>query len=782
MNGSRTSIHGSKTVPITAILLIIGTIFLGIIRENTAHAAPVQGFNPGYIISDNIFTNSQTMTANQIQTFLNSKISACDTNGTLPATEYGSNLTHAQYAATRGWSAPPYVCLKDYTANGLSAAQIIYNTAQTYQINPQVLIVLLQKEQGLVTDTWPVSSEYRTATGYGCPDTSACNSTYYGFTNQITWSAKMFHAIMTQNPNWYTPYVTGNNYIAWNPASSCGGSTVNVQNLATAALYNYTPYQPNQAALNAGYGSGDSCSSYGNRNFFEYFSDWFGSPQYGNLVRTVSNSTVYLISGNTKYPVPSEQILAQYASLGGVTFVSQSYLDSMQIGPATTRLIRDPTTGAIYLIDSGHKVKFNTCDMIADYGYTCDDAINLEQSQLNSFTTSTTLVTNLLKTTSGKEFYIKSGQKRQVYDDISLQSEGISDSANTMSEATVSNLPYGVPIISNNAIAKSDTTGSDYYYADNKFIYIPEDIMSSHAFSSLKEKTLDSPALNTLPIDRSFVGFIQGSDGSKYVIDQAGKIKLSSPSVWSNAFMLFNDDFINQIPDSPQQTDDGFIKSPSSRTIYMIINNNKHPILSWSDFINLHINKSANFSTLADTTVNSIPTGMGIVAPGSLIKGPDSATVYIVNALMQKSPMKTFDISNNLGIQNYNELPQPVVDSYSTQPQAGVFVKCNNNNYVGDSGLLYEVTSQVASDYGWSTVSYNEWDSYACSNVQFAQSALPRFIKTANKPTIYLVKDGLKRAIGSYSTYVELGGDISTNTLTVSNYFIELIKTGSVIP
>src|SRR5699024_261440 len=41
------------------------------------------------------------------------------------------------------------------------------------------------------------------------------------------------------------------------------------------------PYQPNRAALNAGYGTGDGCSAYGNRNFYNYFTDWFGSTQGG---------------------------------------------------------------------------------------------------------------------------------------------------------------------------------------------------------------------------------------------------------------------------------------------------------------------------------------------------------------------------------------------------------------------------------------------------------------------------------------------------------------------
>jgi len=280
--GTRYAIH---------LALFLGIVFaLSSVAVNTTHASPVVGFNAGRIIDDGVFTNSSSMSVSQIQAFLNSKVATCDTNGTQIASEYGSNLTHAQYAATRGWSAPPYTCLKDYVDNGIGSAQLIYNIAQQYQINPQVFIVLLQKEQGLVTDTWPLASQYKTATGYACGDTSACESQYFGLTNQLKWSAIMFRSIMNNAPGWYTPYILGNNYVKWHPdffnsttglwEDRCSGTTVNIQNQATRALYNYTPYQPNQAALNAGYGTGDGCSAYGNRNFYLYFTDWFGSTYF----------------------------------------------------------------------------------------------------------------------------------------------------------------------------------------------------------------------------------------------------------------------------------------------------------------------------------------------------------------------------------------------------------------------------------------------------------------------------------------------------------------------
>ncbi len=259
----------------TACLLIVSTLATITIAHPVS--ADVPGWDAGNIISDGVFTNNTTMSAGNIQAFLNSKVPVCDTNGT-QTSEYGGG-TRAQWGQAN-YGQSKFVCLKDYSEGGRSSAQIIYDVAQKYQINPQVLIVLLQKEQGLVTDTWPLNIQYRTATGYGCPDTAPCDSQYYGLTNQLDWAAKMFRAIMNASPTWYTPYIVGKNFIRYSPTASCGGSNVTIQNRATQALYNYTPYQPNAAALAAGWGT-VNCGAYGNRNFYLYFNSWFGSTRGG---------------------------------------------------------------------------------------------------------------------------------------------------------------------------------------------------------------------------------------------------------------------------------------------------------------------------------------------------------------------------------------------------------------------------------------------------------------------------------------------------------------------
>lgn len=279
------------------VFLLVFATFAPLFNGLKASALSGAEFNPGRIIDDGIFYNSSSMTVEQIQNFLDSKLTTCDTNGDQsifdPST--GTTVTRKVYSERRGVSTP-FICLKSYhqevpsVVNGGSdlckgsigagdktSAQIIKDVASACGINPQVLLVLLQKEQSLVTDDWPWPVQYRSATGYGCPDTAPCDAEFYGFFNQVYQAAKAFRRYEA-NPTNYNYRAGRNNTILWHPNAACGSSNVYIENQATASLYIYTPYRPNQAALDNLYGTGDGCSSYGNRNFWRMFNDWFGSP------------------------------------------------------------------------------------------------------------------------------------------------------------------------------------------------------------------------------------------------------------------------------------------------------------------------------------------------------------------------------------------------------------------------------------------------------------------------------------------------------------------------
>lgn len=282
-----------KRLPLASLLgLLILALFIiaGIfwVTSRNSDAADVSKFNPGNIMSDATMSNKGTMNVQQIQNFLNSK-NACNNTNTYLASYY----PHLRYNIQNG----RFVCMAQERFNGKTAAQIIWEVAQQYTINPQVLIVLLEKEQGLVSDTWPNHVQYRTATGFGCPDTAPCDSQYYGLENQLKLAAKLFREVL--NGGW-SNYPVGYTYVQYNPNAACGGSVIHIQNRATSALYRYTPYQPNRSALNAGYGTGDACGAYGNRNFWMLFTDWFGSTHDNPFTRLDTPRWMEVARDNTQ--------------------------------------------------------------------------------------------------------------------------------------------------------------------------------------------------------------------------------------------------------------------------------------------------------------------------------------------------------------------------------------------------------------------------------------------------------------------------------------------------
>ncbi len=254
-------------VALTALAVVAGS--LTVASPAAAAAAPVPGniADGGYIISDAEFYASGSLSAAKVQSFLKSKVPTCKAKSGAPK------------------------CLKDFTANvpakaadayckalpkakKARAADIIVAVAKACGINPKVILVMLQKEQSLVTSSAPSDWAYRAAMGQSCPDTAPCSAAAAGFVNQVYLGARQMQ-IYTKKPGSFNYRAGKTNTIQWHPNSSCGTSKVFIKNQATANLYNYTPYRPNISALAAGYGGGDPCSTYGNRNFYNYYVDWF---------------------------------------------------------------------------------------------------------------------------------------------------------------------------------------------------------------------------------------------------------------------------------------------------------------------------------------------------------------------------------------------------------------------------------------------------------------------------------------------------------------------------
>jgi hypothetical protein len=225
-------------------------------------AAKTNSFDPGQIISDDSFFNYQSMSASDVQRFLQ----------TLTCIPRDTSRCLADYRQTTT-TKPAALghCARLVGQKNEMASHIVWRVAQACKINPRVLLVLLQKEQSLLTS--PRASGYQKATGYACPDTAACDAKYFGFFNQVYSAAWQFREY-TLHPTSWRYHIA----IQYSPNSTCGSTVVRVQNQATANLYNYTPYQPDPYTVANPRGAVQPCSTYGNLNFSRIYTAWFGSP------------------------------------------------------------------------------------------------------------------------------------------------------------------------------------------------------------------------------------------------------------------------------------------------------------------------------------------------------------------------------------------------------------------------------------------------------------------------------------------------------------------------
>ena len=260
----------AAVVAVTAALLALPA------GQTSASAAGLAGsqFIAGDIIDDAHFFVRGAMSQSQIQAFLNGQQRGCQNSSCL------SLLT----LPTATKAADSYCTGVYQGASSESAAAVIYKVQQACGISAKVLLVTLQKEQGLITATKPTSSALAHAMGYLCPDTAPCSAGAAGLFSQVYGAARQFQ-IYRLNPNSFNFRTNQQASILYAPNAACGRKSVYIRNAATAALYNYTPYTPNAAALANLTGVGDSCSAYGNRNFWRYYSEWFGAgtSPFGNV-------------------------------------------------------------------------------------------------------------------------------------------------------------------------------------------------------------------------------------------------------------------------------------------------------------------------------------------------------------------------------------------------------------------------------------------------------------------------------------------------------------------
>ncbi len=303
-------------------------------------------FDPNTLIADSVFSDTETFGgAAGVQKFLESKNSVLA--NTSP--EFLVKLKEPQSVTVKSGLNDPQPSLPRLR----SAAELIWDAAKQSGINPQVLLVTLQKEQGLITarQNDPPERLQRAldfSMGFGCPDSTGCGPLFSGFyfqlfgnfdaaNNRYLGAARSLMAWFNV-PEGRGPNINGKTTRVGEVIelqNTLGGfdgvmerQTVMLQNRATAALYRYTPHVFN-----------------GNYNFQKYFTSWFKYPN-GTLMKLSGDSTTYIIQNGSRLTLPSFVAAARGLDLNKVITVSPtevaSYPLSGLLGPADNTVVIVP--------------------------------------------------------------------------------------------------------------------------------------------------------------------------------------------------------------------------------------------------------------------------------------------------------------------------------------------------------------------------------------------------------------------------------------------------------
>ena len=746
----------NKLIGLAASVLLA---FIGVTAlDNTApaaSAADASRFDPGLIISDSVFYDFGTMKVSDIQRFLESKVPTCKAKAGDPTClkNYVDDIVEKQGEDGK--------CLPMAAKPAQTAAQIIYEVARACSINPKVLLVTLQKEQGLIQSVNPTPYMYRAAMGFGCPDSdpAICGKVHSGLFNQLYKAAGQLQWYGDPRGSFTYMKVGRTSNVRYHPNASCGTKPVLIKSVATTALYYYTPYTPNTAALKNLYGTGDSCSAYGNRNFWRFYTDWFGSTIGGGFLLKSATSGTYLIVDNNKYLVTDPDLLAAISPLGPVGTISQEYLNTFVESGELNRVVKS-VTGQYYFVEGGKKFTFSSCDLVAQFGLDCAKAVQLTASQLAAFANGGSMTT-YLPGEGSSTYLIKDGVKREVLDQASVQAAGLALPAlSSVPVKAFKSLPWGAPIAKNNSLVTNRTTGGKALIVNGTYYELNSRTATDIDFSQwfgVSTGTLSTDGVSQINAMTPVRTIAASTGGQAYLLSPTGKRKISNVEALTLVVPAVADAIFEVIPNTNQEplVAPMLAKASDDPMVYLVRSAQRRLTISSADRSKFGLSNTA-IETVPVSAFDQIALADAVIAPGAFVKANNASTTYLIDGFNRALVVSSETQAKTLGLTKPRVLKPEYLKAYNKKANAdGVKFSCEAEVLIPIAGKFLAVHPIDASAYPGAITAL---DPLTCAQLPRSTTKLGRFIRTSDKQ-IWLVAGGKKRAIATTAQYLALKGD-----------------------
>jgi hypothetical protein len=783
---------------IGVIFVVLSMVFLPMFSGN----ANADNFLNNHIIDDSIFNNANSMAVGNINAFLNQFPQSC-------------------ISPNNGFSAPDptgYSPSAGFTYGGnVSAGQVIYDAAQAYGINPQVLISTLEKESSVVTGAASYHCQYiNTSMGYGCPDSGSCPTnpaTMSGFSKQVihaAWLFKFGEQRSEGNINWAV--VKGN----WNNSddpqtcyggpmtqgtwqrcpsgatayydgyTSIDGTAVHMDNGATATLYWYTPH------------------FHGNQLFFNIFTGWFGSTSMPAAFKTSSSSTVYLQASGYKFTVPSMALLQDYGiEPSAVQTVSQATADSIPSPDGPTGLstglsyiVKSPSDsdsdgGAIYLVSAGKRYAFTSMAQFNDFAYSTSDIAYLPLSYIYQLSDGGA-ISNFITTPSQNVFKVSGGKKQIIFDYATYRSLNSSGNASFVSNYAVGLTPSGNPIVSRE-ITVGFSTGAVYLFSNDTYYAVPSmDTYDCWGFA----QGLGTPLYKLA--DDSFIGSFTptatlscsvNNGSSNYLLNGSNKVTVPQAYGLPNGQALDQNltPLINSLTTRSNPLG-RLIKSVGQPPVWYIESGLRKSIPSMTDFNLLGYN-SSQIDTIAPGAVGSLPSGSIKLGLGQVVKSAESGTVFVVTNSNTRMPFASGDdfTAYRYSWSSIESFPATILDQAYPNTNMSVnkylYDQSSNSTFLVDAYGCYSLSSPQLTSYGQSQSSIQAGQNYQSSLFPYLSLSSCRsgsvYVKGPDSGTVYWIDGGQKHPVSSWNSLVSKSGTSNPYIITLSNSTINTFSTGA---
>ncbi len=763
-----------------------------------SHASAISYNYTNYPMNDSTFTASFTMSASAIQTFLQNEGSGLATFSDIencgPTT--GANYTfYTQY----------YHC-----GSSESAAQIIYDVSQAYQINPQVILATMQKEQSLITTPNPISSQLDYAMGYGCADSSnSCSVS--GFFNQVdngTWQFRADIDLMNgisywgYSPSSYpcngatsyysAPLKPGNNVTFYDSYGNAYTTFV-IPNSATAALYCYTPHVF----------PGSSAQYYsGSYWFVYYFSIWFGSSPTPYAFMSSSSSTVYLFVDGYKVSVPNMAMLQDYGiSPSSIQVLSQTAVNNIptpsvasdNISPTLSYLIQTTSQPTIYLVTLGNKYIITSQQQFNDFGFNSANIAYLPLDFIASINGSQDL-TNYIQNIHNSVFQVSNGVKRIIFNYQTYSSLNPSGLYTPVSDYIANSIASGLPI-SNSNILILNNEGAVFLFSNNQYYGIPSmNVYNCWGFTTTLSMPLYGLVYNSdvAPIKTASnisSCLANNNQGTTYLLNNTDKYPV--PSSYGQFPETFNPDqniidILAQIPNAPQPLSQA-VMSSSYPVVWYLENGVKKAIPSLST---LSLLNTGSITTLTNDALSSIQS-LGIkLVDGQLVKSDTSGAVYIISGNSRVLFASADDfLAYHFLWSNIITLPQSNLDqSYpynNVNIQKYIYDYSNKIVYLADKNGCYALSAGLLSNYGLTInniASHQQYTGSVFSNLNLASCRFgSNNALDPNTGAIYYINNGIKYPYSSWSALVSQTGTTNPYIVDLSGSTLSTLPTGTAI-